>query len=89
MLDLIKQDLRIKHARLDTDVQTNIDACKTDLGLAGVCVIDDEDPLVQKAVMLYCRWQFNFENAAERYQKAYEALKIALALAGDYACTTT
>lgn len=89
MLNTVKQDLRIKHALLDTEIQLNIDACETDLRLAGVNVVSEQDALTQKAILLYCRWQFNFENAAERYQKAYESLKITMALAGDYTCTTT
>lgn len=84
MLEKVREDLRIKHNSLDNSIQGDIDACKVDLELAGVYNINVRDPLVQKAICLYCRWQINYEDAAERYQKAYESLKMSLALCGDY-----
>ncbi len=84
MLGKIKLDLRIAHGAMDSDVQDNIDACLSDLARVGVVLIENADPLIVKAVKLYCRWQYNFENQADRYMKAYMSLRDALSLCGDY-----
>lgn len=83
MLEKVKNDLRISHSKLDDDIQDNIEACKLDLKRVGVD-IDKNDQLVEKAIKLYIRWQYNFENQADRYMLAYKNLRNALSLCGDY-----
>lgn len=83
MLDKIKKSLRISHNKLDDDIQSNIDACLLDLAIAGVnTIIVDE--LIMQAIKFYCKWQYDFCGNADRYEKAYYNLKMALALCGDY-----
>ncbi|MEB3428868.1 head-tail connector protein [Citroniella saccharovorans] len=84
MLDKIKLDLRISHDLIDEDIEDNIEACKLDLKRVGIVKIDDEDPLIIKAIKLWCRYQYNFENEGDRYNKAYSMLRDALSLCGDY-----
>ena len=36
------------------------------------------------ALRMYLRWQENYNGEAERYEKAYQGVKIAMALAGEY-----
>jgi hypothetical protein len=84
MLEKVKKDLRIVHTMMDGDIQDNINACLLDLERVGVTLIDDTDALIVKAIKLYCRWQYNFENQADRYMQAYSALRDALSLCGDY-----
>lgn len=84
MLEKIKLDLRITHNKMDTDIQENIDACFFDLKRVGVNRIDEDDFLIIKACKLFCRYQYNFENEGDRYNKAYSALRDALSLCGDY-----
>lgn len=84
MLEKIKLDLRITHNKMDSDIQDNIEACKLDLKRVGVKDIDETDQLIIKAVKLYCRYQYNFENEGDRYNKAYAALRDAISLCGDY-----
>lgn len=84
ILDIVKKDLRIKHAQLDSDIQINIDACKLDLGLAGVSNVSEDDALIQMAIKMYCRAVLNMNDNSEKYQKAYDKLKDALSLSGDY-----
>ena len=43
-----------------------------------------EEALITKAVKLYCRARSDFMGKGEQYSRAYEALKIALCLSGDY-----
>ena len=42
------------------------------------------DALVDQAVKLYARWQFDFCGQGERYRQAYEALKACLSLVSGY-----
>lgn len=84
MLEKVKKDLRWSHSKLDEDIQDNIDACKLDLKRVGILKLDESDALISKAIKLYCRWQYNFENQADRYKNAYESLRDALSLCGDY-----
>jgi hypothetical protein len=89
MLEIVKLALRIKTTAFDFDEITPIiDACKIDLKLAGVNVIVDTDPLIQRAVVLYTKANFGNNPDSEKYQKSYEMLKCSLSLAGDYNCVT-
>lgn len=82
-LEKIKKDLRISHSKLDEDIQDNIEACKLDLKRVGIDV-NKYDVLLEKAIKLFLRWQYNFENQADRYRNAYESLRNALSLCEDY-----
>lgn len=85
LLEKIKLALRIRTTALDSEIDDLIEACKLDLGLAGVSKIEETDPLIQRAMILYCKANFGLENKdSEKYQKSYEMLKTSLALAGDY-----
>lgn len=46
--------------------------------------IDPGNPLIERAVILYCKANYGFIEDAERFQRAYDALKCSLSLAGDY-----
>lgn len=85
MLDKVKLAMSIKTTAYDGDIQELIDACKTDLSLAGVNRIDDNDSLTVRAVIFYAKSYFRAnEQSADRYAKAYENLKIAMSLSGEY-----
>ena len=100
MLDKVKTVLRIFNTAYDTEIQLLIDSCKADLGLAGVnCnktveVLVDEvttnvvDPLIEQAIMLYCKGNFGYDENAERFREAYLKLKMALALSVEYEVVT-
>lgn len=51
---------------------------------AGVVNINENDALIIRAVTLFVKAEFNYQNAADRYRQSYEALKMSLCLAGDY-----
>lgn len=83
MLEQVKKDLRISHDKLDTDIQENIEACKLDMQRVGIDTTR-MDALMTKAVKLYLRWQYNYENQADRYGYAYQQLRNALSLSKKY-----
>lgn len=84
MLTAVKENLRISGTALDDDLQDDIDAALMDLARVGIDVTDQSQPLIIKAVKLYCRWQQDYMGKGEQYCKAYTGLMQALSLAGDY-----
>ena len=85
MLEKIKLSMRVTHDKLDYDISANIDACLCDLTRVGVVTAGKEnDPLIVKSAELYCKWQYNYDGSADRYERAYVALRDSLSLCGDY-----
>lgn len=85
MLDKVKLALRIKNTALDAEINDLIEACKLDLSITGVKVIDETDVLIQRAIIVYCKANFGLDNSdSEKYQKSYDLLKEHLALCSDY-----
>lgn len=85
MLDKVKTALRLTTTAFDeNEITPLINACKLDLKLAGVNVIEVTDPLIVRAVTLYVKGNFGFLSDSDKFLKSYEMLKNSLALAGDY-----
>jgi uncharacterized phage protein (predicted DNA packaging) len=85
LIDVVRKSLRITHTELDDEIQLLIDACLKELLDAGVVKLDETDPLISRAVILYNKANFGFDNAeADRFHDAYVMLKRHLVLAGDY-----
>jgi len=88
LLDDVKDALRLSGTDLDIEVQDLIDAAKADLQLSGVHAdkIVDTDPLIKRAVIVYCKAHFGYEEPAqaELFMKSYNALKVHLALSREY-----
>lgn len=53
-LSKVKRALRISHNKLDEDIQDDITACLADLKTCGIAEPKEEDPLILKAIKLYC-----------------------------------
>lgn len=85
MFQKVKTALRITHNSLDTEIQDLIDAALMDLQISGVSNIVQTDPLIIRAVTIYCKSHIGLNNTdSEKYALSYEGLKIHLALCGDY-----
>ena len=88
MLDDVKTALRFSGTSLDTEIQDLIEAAKADLQLSGVhpSKIIDTDPLIKRAVVVYCKAHFGYEEPAqaELFLRSYLALKAHLALSKEY-----
>lgn len=88
MLEYVKTTLRIDGDDLDTEIQDLIDAAKADLQLSGVHKdkIVDTDPLIKRAVIVYCKANFGYEDPklTERFQQSYISLKHHLTLSAEY-----
>jgi uncharacterized phage protein (predicted DNA packaging) len=85
MLDKVRKSLRITHNTLDDEIQDLIESALLDLQLSGVYKTDITDPLIIRAVTIYCKANFGFDNPdSEKLNQSYTSLKIHLSLAGDY-----
>lgn len=85
LLDDIKPKLRINNDAFDDEITDLIEAAKLDLGIAGVENIDITDPLIKRAITVYVKANFGWDNPdAERLEKSYTMLKQHLALSGEY-----
>ena len=85
MLQKIKDALRVSGSALDVEIQDLIDAAKADLQLSGI-VKDENDPLITRAITIYCKAHFGYEEPAqaELFMRSYNALKAHLALSQEY-----
>lgn len=88
MLEIVKKALRISSMAFDDEVMDLMDAARQDLVLSGVtpeAAKRDEDPLIKRAIITYCKANFGYDNPdADRFAMSYQALKEHLTLAGEY-----
>lgn len=90
MLDDVKAAMRIGAGTtaFDGELEDLIAAARSDLRLSGVSAaksLDDADPLIKRAIIVYVKWQFGFDNPdAERLERAYNLIKGHLTLSQDY-----
>lgn len=90
ILDDVKLALRIRSTALDQDINNLIDACRTDMRMAGIRAPDVmpgaevDDPIIKRAIILYCKSDYDVDGAAERHLATYEHLKAALALSTEH-----
>ena len=93
LIDKVKVANRITSTDegLTDELKGLIDACLLDLQIAGVATknvtveTQEPDALITRAVILYSKAHFGFDNPeAERFERAYLALKQHLSLSEDY-----
>lgn len=84
MLEKVKLALRIKSQAFDSEIEDLIDAALADLGLAGVSKQTEDDPLIVRAVITYCRANFGEPDDYERMKESYDEQKAQLSMATGY-----
>ena len=84
MLEKVRLALRITSTAYDEDLQGLIDAALADLGLAGVLKEKVTDPLIQRAVITYCRCHFGSPEDYDRLKASYDEQKAQLQTATGY-----
>ena len=77
MRDKVKLALRITHAKLDSEIDENIDAAQEELERAGVprdVATDPEKyPLVARAIKTYCQSMAALDqNQADKYMNSFK-----------------
>ena len=88
MLEAVKTSLRVNGTDLDVEITDLIEAAKADLMLSGVIKekIVETDPLIKRAVIIYCKAHFGYEDVkmSERFEQSYISLKQHLTLSQEY-----
>lgn len=93
LLSSIKQSLRIGTGTtaFDEEIGDLIAAAQHDLKLSGVLAEkadSEEDPLIRRAVTVYVKGNFGFDNPdAVRLNESYVMIKTHLTLSGEYTGT--
>lgn len=70
--------------KITEEIEDCIEACKADLKNDGVKVINETDKLIIRAITLYCKAEFGFNNNADKFRQSYDTLKMRLALSWEY-----
>ena len=88
-VERIKDSMRISHDKLNDQIGSDIESCLSDLSLYGIATQDNEgtaldDPLIDKAVELYCKAQSDYQGAARRYTQLYQQLVAGMQASEDY-----
>jgi hypothetical protein len=82
----IKAILRISNTAYDAEITDLILSAKADLGICGLLETSEIDPLIKRAITLYCKANFGFDNSdSAKLQQSYEMLRNHLSLSTDYA----
>jgi uncharacterized phage protein (predicted DNA packaging) len=70
------------------EIEDLISAARQDLILSGILpskANNDNDPLIKRAIIIYCKANYGFDNPdSEKLQNSYNLLKASLALSSDY-----
>lgn len=88
MLEIVKTALRIMTPAYDYELMNMIEAAKTDLGIAGVVVPEDLDPICKMAIITYCKMNFGEPDEYDRLKRSYDEQKAQLSMATGYTVWT-
>ena len=83
MLDKVKLALCVSGTAKDSEISDLIDAALKDLGIAGVYA-EENDALIIRAVITYCKANFIYTSDSEKLQEMYEKQKAQLQTATGY-----
>lgn len=79
----IRKRMRITHAYMDDDIRSNMEAARLDMGRVGIDA-EKDNALMDKAVELYCKAQFDYLGKGEQFRKNYEDLRNAMSMSEAY-----
>lgn len=88
MLELVKLALRITTDAFDTELNLLIAAAQTDLGIAGITLPAELDPICQRAIITYCKMNFGEPDEYDRLKASYDEQKAQLSMATGYTTWT-
>lgn len=80
MLEKVKLALRITTTAFDGEIEDLISAALADLGIAGVITEEQDDPLITRAVITFCKANFG---EPDEYDRPESRLRRAEGAASD------
>ena len=85
ILNKVKTALRINHDKLDDELTDQIEAAVNDLGMVGVDMSKNGDPLIVAAIKTYVLAHMTDDKSkAELYETRYDKQKSCLKLSSKY-----
>lgn len=85
LLNSVKIALRrAETSAFDAEISELIQAALRDLGIAGVTVEDDADPLISMAVKTYCKMHFGETDEYDNLKASYDEQKAQLQMSSPY-----
>ena len=84
MLEKVKLALRIKTNAYDGEINDLINAALADLAAAGITNQDEEDPLIIRAVVTFCRANFGSPADYDKMKTSYDEQKAMMQMATGY-----
>jgi hypothetical protein len=86
LTEKIRAALRISSTseKITEEINDCIAACKADLADVGVTKIEETDALIVRAVTLYAKAEFGYNENAEKFKSSYESLKTHLSMSSEY-----
>lgn len=84
MLEKVKLALRIKTNAFDEEINDLINAALADLAAAGITNQDEEDPLIIRAVVTFCRANFGSPADYDKMKTSYDEQKAMMQMATGY-----
>lgn len=87
ILEKVKLALRITTTAFDTELTDLIQACLSDLGIAGIAEDDTTNPLIIRAICTYCKYHFGDARGVEeldRIKASYDEQKAQMSMATGY-----
>lgn len=86
MIDVanVKKKLRLSNDKFNDEIQDNINSCMSDMELVGVNTTPVDSELIDKAIELYCKWQFDYMGKGERFESNYKSLRDTMSLTETY-----
>ena len=79
-----QEEFPVRVKKITEEINDCIAACKADLANDGVNRIDEKDGLIIRAVTLYCKAEFGYNNNAEKFRNSYDTLKMRLSMSQEY-----
>ena len=84
ILQAVKIALRISTDSFDAELTELIDAARADMRLAGIVNLDQDDPLIRRAIITYCRLNFGQPDDYDRLKRSYDEQKAQMGMATGY-----
>jgi len=79
ILEDAKKALRIFNNEFDSEIYDLILSAKADLTLAGITNVDEDEALIKRAIITYCKVNFGDEVNVESLKRSYDEQKSQLA----------
>ncbi len=84
ILQAVKIALRISTDAFDAELAELIEAGQADMRLAGIANLDQDDPLIRRAIITYCRMNFGQPDDYDRLKRSYDEQKAQMGMATGY-----